>query len=71
MLHRQHQVTALARNPGKITARAGLTVVQADAQDAAQVAQAGAGQGAVVNAYNPGWAVPDIRAANAKKGRPS
>lgn len=60
LLHRQHQVTALARNPGKITARAGLTVVQADAQDAAQVAQAVAGQEAVVNAYNPGWTVPDI-----------
>jgi putative NADH-flavin reductase len=60
LLRRQHQVTALARNPGKITARAGLTVVQADAQDAAQVAQAVAGQEAVVNAYNPGWTVPDI-----------
>lgn len=60
LLRRQHQVTALARNPSKITARAGLTVVQADAQDAAQVAQAVAGQEAVVNAYNPGWTVPDI-----------
>lgn len=60
LLRRQHQVTALARNPGKIAARAGLTVVQADAQDAAQVAKAVAGQDAVVNAYNPGWTVPDI-----------
>lgn len=60
LLRRQHQVTALARNPGKIAAREGLTVVQADAQDAAQVAQAVAGQDAVVNAYNPGWTVPDI-----------
>lgn len=60
LLRRQHQVTALARNPGKIAARDGLTVVQADAQDATQVAQAVAGQEAVVNAYNPGWTVPDI-----------
>ncbi|MBB6559358.1 putative NADH-flavin reductase [Acidovorax soli] len=60
LLRRQHQVTALARNPGKIAASEGLTVVQADAQDAAQVAQAVAGQDAVVNAYNPGWTVPDI-----------
>lgn len=60
LLRRQHQVTALARNPGKIAAREGLTVVQADAQDAAQVAKAVAGQDAVVNAYNPGWTVPDI-----------
>ena len=60
LLGRQHQVTALARNPGKLPARDGLTVVQADAQDATQVAKAVAGQDAVVNAYNPGWTVPDI-----------
>ncbi|WP_428002187.1 NAD(P)-dependent oxidoreductase [Acidovorax sp.] len=60
LLRRQHQVTALARNPGKLAARDGLTVVQADAQDATQVAKAVAGQDAVVNAYNPGWTVPDI-----------
>ncbi|KRC33398.1 NAD(P)-dependent oxidoreductase [Acidovorax sp. Root219] len=60
LLRRQHQVTALARNPGKLPARDGLTVVQADAQDATQVAKAVAGHDAVVNAYNPGWTVPDI-----------
>ena len=60
LLRRQHKVTALARNPGKLAARDGLTVVQADAQDATQVAKAVAGHDAVVNAYNPGWTVPDI-----------
>ena len=60
LLRRQHKVTALARNPGKLAARDGLTVVQADAQDAAQVAKAVAGHDAVVNAYNPGRTVPDI-----------
>ena len=60
LLRRQHKVTALARNPGKLAARDGLTVVQADAQDSAQVAKAVAGHDAVVNAYNPGWTVPDI-----------
>lgn len=60
LLRRQHRMTALARNPGKITARDGLAVVQADAQDASQVAQAVAGHDALVNAYNPGWTVPDI-----------
>ena len=60
LLRRQHQVTALARNPGKLAARDGLTVVQADAQDATQVAKAVAGHDAVVNAYNPGWTVPVI-----------
>jgi len=60
LLRRGHQVTVLARNPAKVAARAGLSVVQADAQDAAQVARAVAGQDAVVSAYNPGWTVPDI-----------
>ncbi|MDP4076567.1 NAD(P)-dependent oxidoreductase [Acidovorax sp. A1169] len=60
LLRRQHRVTALARNLGKLAARDGLTVVQADAQDATQVAKAVAGHDAVVNAYNPGWTVPDI-----------
>ena len=60
LLQRGHQVTALARNPGKIAAQPGLTVVQASAQDAAQVQAAVAGQDAVVSAYNPGWAEPDL-----------
>lgn len=60
LLSRGHQVTALARNPGKYTPQAGLTIVTADVQDAAQVAQAVAGHDAVANAYNPGWTVPDI-----------
>lgn len=60
LLRRGHQVTALVRNPTKLAARVGLTVVQADAQDAAQVARAVAGHDAVASAYNPGWTVPDI-----------
>jgi putative NADH-flavin reductase len=60
LLQRGHQVTVLARTPGKLAPRAGLTVVAADAQDAAQVRQAVTGQDAVISAYNPGWTVPDI-----------
>lgn len=60
LLQRGHQVTVLARNPGKLAARPGLTVVAADAQDAVQVRQAVAGHDAVISAYNPGWTVPDI-----------
>ena len=59
-LTRGHQVTVLARNPTKLSAQAGLTVVQADALDASQVAQAVAGHDAVVSAYNPGWTEPRI-----------
>ncbi len=60
LLQRGHQVTVLARNPGKLASRKGLTVVPADAQDAAQVRKAVAGHDAVLSAYNPGWTVPDI-----------
>ena len=60
LLSRNHQVTVLARNPGKLAPQAGLTVVAADALDAAQVATAVAGHDAVVSAYNPGWTEPQI-----------
>lgn len=55
LLQRGHAVTALARNPERYAARAGLTVLRADALDASQVAEAVRGQDAVVSAYNPGW----------------
>ncbi|MDB5870293.1 MAG: NAD-dependent epimerase/dehydratase [Polaromonas sp.] len=60
MLARGHQVTALARDPAKLAAQNGLRVVQADALDAAEVAQAVAGHDAVVSAYNPGWGEPAL-----------
>ena len=59
LLSRGHQVSALARNPAKLAAQPGLSVV-ADALDAAQVAKAVAGHDAVVSAYNPGWSEPQI-----------
>ncbi|HEY0820292.1 MAG TPA: NAD(P)-dependent oxidoreductase [Rhizobacter sp.] len=60
LLRRGHAVTALARDPAKLAARPGLTVVQADAQQSAQVAQAVEGADAVVSAYNPGWQEPQL-----------
>ncbi|WP_295549935.1 NAD(P)-dependent oxidoreductase, partial [uncultured Pseudacidovorax sp.] len=60
LLARGHQVRAVARTPSKLAARAGLTVVQADVLDAAQVAKAVAGTDAVVSAFNPGWEHPDL-----------
>lgn len=60
LLGRGHQVTVLARDPAKLTPAAGLTVVQADAQNADQVARAVEGHDAVISAYNPGWAVTDL-----------
>ena len=60
LLQRGHRVTALARDPAKLTPHDGLTVVQADATDAAQVARAVQGVDAVASAYNPGWTHPDL-----------
>lgn len=60
LLARGHQVTVLARTPSKLPAQTGLTVVQADALDAQQVAKAVAGHDAVISAYNPGWTEPNI-----------
>jgi putative NADH-flavin reductase len=60
LLTRGHHVTALARSPGKLAARAGLDVAQADVLDSAQVARAVAGHDAVVSAYNPGWQQPEL-----------
>ena len=66
-LRRGHAVTALSRHPEKLAARPGLTVVKADVYDAAQVASAVAGHDAVLDAFNPGWGDPAIR-ANFTKG---
>lgn len=60
LLSRGHRVTVLARNPSKLVAQPGLTVVAADALYAAQVAKAVAGHDAVISAYNPGWSEPKI-----------
>ena len=61
LLRRGHQVTALARQPGKFAAQPGLRVVQADVLQPGQVAEAARGADAVVDAYNPGWTEPRIQ----------
>ena len=60
LLQRGHSVRALVRDVAKLPARPGLTVVQADVQDAQQVQGAVTGADAVVSAYNAGWANPKI-----------
>lgn len=60
LLSRGHRVTALARTPSKLAPREGLTVVTADATDAAQVAAAVRGADAVLSAFNPGWEHPAL-----------
>lgn len=60
LLARGHEVVALARNPAKLAAQQGLSVVPADVLKAEEVAAAVRGADAVVSAYNPGWGVADI-----------
>ena len=59
-LQRGHTVTALARQPAKLTPQPGLAVVAADVLDERQVAAAVEGHDAVLSAYNPGWTAPDL-----------
>ena len=70
LLSRGHVVTVLARNPGKLTPQPGLTVIAADALDAAQVAAAVAGHDAVVSEYKQG-ALAAREALNQLKGETS
>ena len=48
-----HPVRALARSPGALPPRAGLTVIRGDALDAAAVTETIAGADAVVSALGP------------------
>ncbi|WP_028104755.1 NAD(P)-dependent oxidoreductase [Pseudoduganella violaceinigra] len=55
LLQRGHNVTALMRDPSKLTPRPGLTTVIADAYAADSIGTATRGHDAVVSAFNPGW----------------
>ena len=58
-LSRGHKVTAIVRNPEKITRDSPLlTVFGTDATDPVTLAELAKGKDAVISAYNPGWANP-------------
>jgi putative NADH-flavin reductase len=52
LVSREHQVTAVVRNPGKVTAP-GVTVVKGDVTDAASVAATAKGAEVAISAYAP------------------
>ena len=61
MLNRGHKVTAIVRDPAKVTAsNPNLKVVQADVTDTDVLIEASKGKDAVISAYNPGWKNPNI-----------
>lgn len=61
LLSRGHNVTAIVRNPEKVNAVSErLEVAKADVSDTESLIRACKGKDAVISAYNPGWANPDI-----------
>ncbi|KAA5435004.1 NAD(P)H-binding protein, partial [Bacteroides cellulosilyticus] len=60
-LNRGHKVTAIVRDPAKVTAsNPNLKVIQADVTDTDVLIEASKGKDAVISAYNPGWKNPNI-----------
>jgi putative NADH-flavin reductase len=69
---RGHRVTAIARNPERIAARAGVTAVKGDAQDLQGLASTLRGHDAVVSAVNftssePHTLIEAVRASGVKR----
>lgn len=60
LVSRGHKVTAVVRNPKEGTARKGVTVVKEDVANVDAIAALAKGKDAVISAYNPGWANPEI-----------
>jgi hypothetical protein len=61
LLNRNHQVTAIVRDPKKVTTQhKHLAVLEGDVFNEAAFAAQLAGHDAVISAYNPGWANPNI-----------
>jgi uncharacterized protein len=61
LLNRKHQVTAIVRNPNKLTVQNPLlTIVRGDVLQEAEVAALVKNNDVVVSAYNAGWSNPNI-----------
>ena len=60
LLNRGHKVTAVVRDPAKLEGKAGVTAVKEDVANVDAIAALARGKDAVISAYNPGWANPDI-----------
>lgn len=61
LLHRGNKVTAIVRNPEKITINdSNLVVFKADVSNVEALTNICKGKDAVISAYNPGWTNPNI-----------
>ncbi len=60
LLHRGHQVTAIARNTEAIKPHENVIGKAVNVMSATDVAEAIKGHDAVISAYNPGWTNPNL-----------
>ncbi len=60
LLQRGHQVTAIARNTGRVAPADNLELVSANVLNEVEVKEAVAGHDAVISTYNAGWTNPDL-----------
>lgn len=60
LLERGHKVTAVVRDPAKITPRDGLTVIEGDISNVDSIAAVSRGADALVSAYGPGPQHPEL-----------
>ncbi len=61
LVERGHHVTAVVRNAAKLPKSSQVEAVEADVADVEKVADLARGKDAIISAYNPGWANPDIK----------
>lgn len=61
LVSRGHKVTAIARDTTKVKAAPGVSAVAADVANVEEIAALAKGKDAIISAYNPGWANPDIK----------
>lgn len=60
LVNRGHRVTAVVRDVEKLAGKEGVEAVKADVADVDAIAKLAEGKDAIISAYNPGWANPDI-----------
>lgn len=61
LVARGHKVTAVARNIDKVLKNDNVTPVKTDVANVDEIAKLAEGENAIISAYNPGWANPDIK----------
>ena len=70
-LDRGHHVTAVARDPEKLTPHLNLHPRKADIYQEGEVAKVVAGHEAVISAFNPGWSIRIFITSRSRARTPS